>query len=252
MTSYLIDRTMLTSADSPKAETTHYAGKGGTADNTFEVVIDNSKLLINCFEESPSGPIVIDVLMTEGYFVQYNDDGSTTSEIRDVSGGSTWRRVIHPNPVYDHSDNTYLYPTKWDGHDASGLDFVPVTPDGYDLSSMRYVMVGSITSGTPTTISESTSGWGYIPEPVKSPFMICGFGSDFVSTKLILGDIPVGVAVELLSSNILTLNPDNADFQSPWHTVTWLPSGSPTNPYDSDPVVVTATKMAIRFTYDPI
>lgn len=109
MTNYLIDRTILTPSDSPEVETTHYAGKGGTVDDTFEVVIDNSRLLVNCFEESPwlELPDVLRTMVPAGYTTPQGTDGWASggteyaSHSRRQSTYDLNGPVFNPIPTYD-------------------------------------------------------------------------------------------------------------------------------------------------------
>lgn len=63
-TIYLIDRTVIPS-DAPSAQIKHYAGKVGNTEVTFEVVLDDARMLANCLEPAPVGPFELTLIPTQ-------------------------------------------------------------------------------------------------------------------------------------------------------------------------------------------
>jgi len=75
-------------------------------------------------------------------------------------------------PVTFANATTNLYPVEYDGHPADGTDFIPAAPTGYELTGLRPFLVAHTEGAAPAVITDDTSGWGYNPAPVLSPFLL--------------------------------------------------------------------------------
>lgn len=112
------------------------------------------------------GPIVRDIFLTRGRVVA-NPTGTENDldYFVDFPATVTFHAQAELGP-------TFMYPVQYDGHDAWEFDFVPATPDGYELTDLRPFVKAHTEGGSQTTITSDTSGWGYFPLPTKTPYLL--------------------------------------------------------------------------------
>lgn len=235
---YLIDRNVVAD-NAPTVHVEHYAGKVGNENLTYEVVYDNARLLVNCFELAPT---TIDL---PAWHV--NQQGGTTDSAAlsttDTGTYLTW------NPLGRMGAN-YFAETDH-GLDPAGNPnvYLPETPDGYVLTAAKYVVIArsNLIAGPPYTGS-----WEVLPPPTTVPYLYCespliAEGVDHYT----MDNIPVGSFGELVCdvseslSNLTSFNPARSANRL------WVDGWDADLPGETGAVVDVAY-FAIRLYYDPV
>lgn len=128
MVTYFMNRD-LTPGTPPKANAKNNAGFVGDDEVTFEAVLDNSRFMVNCFEEEPPEvctPMVLDAI---GGFSNLGDFNAPT--------------IVGTNVLEDSSDATYAEFVEGSGRFAIALE-VPTHPIMGSLSlHLRMQVLGS-------------------------------------------------------------------------------------------------------------
>lgn len=151
---------------------------------TFELVLDNSKLLINCFDEAPPEPIVMDL----GAWDATDPGGAGAFDEMGTPDTSSFVTVSHGQryaPEYFGLTDTGTAPSNVN-------IYMPATPAGYALTKAHYVVIArrSAVGG-----SAGPDWTGYNPAPTTSPFLHCESSGVTNGTSLsdfVFNDIPVG------------------------------------------------------------
>ena len=151
---------------------------------TFEVVLDNSKMLANCFEEAPLESFTIDL---GGW------------DATDPGGSGAFDEMGTPDTSsYVTISNGQRYAPEYFGEVDSGTApsnvniYMPETPEGYVLTKAHYVVIARRSANDGAAASGYT---GYNPAPTTVPFLHCESSGVTNGTSLsdfVFNDIPVG------------------------------------------------------------
>lgn len=198
-------------------------------------------------DSSGGDAITTTVPLTRGRLQFYDADGTHNDTFIDLptSWPVTFDLTVYPDPTDDHISTTILYPVEWNGHDCTGTDFIPATPDGYELSEITPVIKAYRTGGAPDTITDDSSTWGYSPAPLLSPYLLTD-----AANPLTFDTIPDAEPTDpIVCGAGFTL--DDEQFQSGLQFGKWWDFiGAP--PYASESRAIVVTYWALRFTYTPI
>lgn len=136
MVTYLVDRTV-TPSTSPKASVEHDAGMVGDESVTAEVVLDNSKFLVNCFEEAPPGDLVFDL----GYRDVTLSWTPFTTHFNGLADPDTSTEMVIPSGSHSSWSNGYWAQEDHVGGGYPNMIYLPDVPDGYELIHAQYVVI---------------------------------------------------------------------------------------------------------------
>ena len=155
---------------------------------TYELVLDNSKMLANCLEEAPPEPIIIDM---PGWDV--NGPGGIPSWSTATSSYDTATEIVlTPN---NRIAPEYFAETDH-GVVASNINiFMPTTPDGYELTRATYVVIAYRAADDGAADPSYTAPAWQPPGPSGVPFLYCessGVTNGTPYSFYIFDPLPVG------------------------------------------------------------
>lgn len=128
---------------------------------TYELVLDNSKLLANCFEESPLESFTLELPAWHS-----NLDGAGDSAAVSTPDTASFMSLSPGSRIgvgyFGESDT---------GAPVGGVNIhMPSTPAGYVLGSAKYVVIAKRSANDGAAFSPYT---GYYPPPTTVPFLYC-------------------------------------------------------------------------------
>lgn len=217
------------------------AGVGHSSGKSYEVVLDNATIQSFCEEEAPVLPdIFIDLPLTRARVVS-NVGGTAGDVFVDLPGAYPLEYQLDAVTTPPPYPSFFVYPVDWDGVTVGDFDALIAqcaAPSGYVFADSRHVVTGTTTGGAQVTIGVDTSGWGYHPNPLKSPYLV--------------GQTSFGMSVDTFDGTEKELparDYAHEQSQSDLHIEAWY---SPTPPpwYDiACHIQVTDWKLRFRFTH---
>jgi hypothetical protein len=210
---------------------------------TFELVLDNSKMLANCFEE---GPITIDLgawnATDPGGAGAYDEMGTP-----DTSSFVTIPNLNRYAPEYFAETDQ--------GVPASNVNiFMPATPAGYVLTEAKYVVIARRSAND----GAAAAGYdGAYPVPTTVPFLYCESsgvtnwsGNSVAPSEFVFNDIPVGSFGEVVCSapEVLSRLTGAPGAQNPANRI-WVEDFIPGTGQGS--ATIDVAYFAIRLYYNP-
>lgn len=150
---------------------------------TYEVVLDNSRMLSNCFEEAPLEAFVVDLPAWHANLTGVGDYSEVSTP--DTSSFLTVTPLNRVGAGYfAESDEGAIVSGEW--------IYMPITLDGYVLTKAHYVVIAKRGANDGAAASGYT---GYNPTPTTVPFLHCESPSVTDGTSLsdfVFNAIPVG------------------------------------------------------------
>ena len=214
---------------------------------TFEVVLDNTKMLANCFEEAPLESFTLDLPAWDatdpGGAGAYDEFGTP-----DTSSFRTWSHGQRYAPEYFGETDTGTAPSNVN-------IYLPATPEGYVLTKAHYVVIASRSANHGAAASGGYPG--NYPVPTTVPFLYCESsgvtnysGSAGAPSEFVFNNIPVGSfgEVECSADEVLSRLTGAPGSQIPANRL-WVEDFIPGTGVGS--ATISVAYFAIRLYYDP-
>lgn len=215
--------------------------------SSFELVLDNSKMLANCFDEAPAPSFTVDL----GAWDATDEGGAGAFDAMGTPDTSSFV-TIHPGnrfaPEYFGETDTGTAPSNVN-------IYMPAPPSGYVLTKAHYVVIAKRSANDGAAASGYT---GNYPVPTSVPFLYCessgvtnNSGNSGAPSEFVFNDIPVGSfgEVECSADEVLSRLTAAPGSQIPANRI-WNEDFIPGTGVGT--ATIDVAYFAIRLYYDPI
>ena len=138
---------------------------------TYEVVLDNARMQMNCFELPP---FYEDKYVTRARLIRTTPLGTWSDAYVDLGPGHPPDDIDFYNFFGGANTTSHLYVIEIDEVTQPDPSYIS-TPSGYALARVQPWVEGYIVGPAQTT---GSGGSGYSPEPPKKPFLVGLSGSE--------------------------------------------------------------------------